>query len=214
MHKKVIFIDWNRTLSYNLFWEHLSNSSHPHNKYHSPIVQWLFVDNKDIVNPWMRGAVTLDEIVEQMSRETAIDSKLIQDELVLSCQNMSLCSPDIETIIQELRNKGFTVVIATDNMDTFRAYTVPALQLDKLFDDILVSSELGVLKDDATPSDTIKFFDAYLSEKGLNYNDAILLDDSPDSSGKYSLLGFERVLIDSPTKLITTLNDLNTSYVA
>lgn len=209
MAKKIVFIDWNRTLSYSLFWEHLNDGGHPNNKYHKDIVQWLFVDNKDLINPWMRGTITVDEIIRRMSEDTLIDRSLIHDELELSCKNMSLCSPDLENLIKDLRSQGITVVIATDNMDTFRKYTVPALKLNKLFDDILISSELGALKDDKEPSNSIGFFDDYLSQKGLGYEDAVLLDDSPDSSGKYARLGFERVLIDSPTKLLSTLNDIS-----
>ena len=48
----------------------------------------------------------------------------------------------------------------------------------------------------------------YLARHGWNYADAILLDDSPDKSGKYKRLGFERVLIDSPEVLEVELERL------
>lgn len=214
MTKKIIFIDWNRTLSYSLFWEHLNDTAHPNNKHLEAIVQWLFVNNKEMIDLWMRGTITVEEVIECMSKETLIDPTLIQSELELSCKNMSLCSTDLEGLIQDLRSKGSIVAIATDNMDTFRKYTVPSLKLNELFDDILISSELGILKDDKDPANSIKFFDDYLSQKGLGYADAVLLDDSPDSSGKYARLGFERVLIDSPAKLLSTLNDMSSCNVS
>lgn len=93
-------------------------------------------------------------------------------------------------------------------MDTFSRYTVPAMKLDKIFDDILSSHHIGYLKDDELLTDTILFFDDYLVENGWSYSDAILIDDSPDKSGKYKKLGFERVLIDSPEALKIELERL------
>lgn len=214
MKKKVIFIDWNRTLSYSLFWEHLKDSDHINSRHHSTIEKWLFVDNKDIIKPWMLGTESVDNIIDKMSQAIAVDKGLILNELIHSCNNMALCSADIEPLVKLLQQHGVLVVIATDNMDTFREYTVPSLRLDELFDDILISSELGKLKDDVLPGDKILFFDEYLMGKGLTYRDSVLLDDSPDSSGKYAKLGFERILIDSPTKLVSTLEDMATAYAS
>jgi glycosyltransferase involved in cell wall biosynthesis len=210
--KKVIFIDWNRTLSYSLFWEHLKNPKHLNSKHHKDIEKWLFIDNRDIINPWMRGTVSEDEVLTRMSQDTQINKDVLQHELALSCKNMVLCSSDIEILIKKLKSYGAAVVIATDNMDTFRKYTLPALNLDTLFDDILISSEMGVLKDDSEPENSIPFFDPYLSKHGLDYGDVVLLDDSPDSSGKYSKLEFERIVIDSPQKLVTVLENMVALY--
>ena len=214
MKKKVIFIDWNRTLSYSLFWEHLKNGDHVNSRHHGAIVKWLFVDNKDIIKTWMLGIESVDNIINKMSHTIGVDEKLILHELVESCNNMVLCSADIEPLVRQLQRHGALIVIATDNMDTFREYTVPALKLDELFDDILISSELGKLKDDVLPNDKILFFDEYLTKNGLTYQDSVLLDDSPDSSGKYSTLGFERILIDSPAKLVSTLEDMASAYAS
>lgn len=214
MKKKVIFIDWNRTLSYSLFWEHLKDSAHINSRHHTAIEKWLFVDNKDIIKPWMLGTESVDSIVAKMSTAIGVDKDLILNELIHSCENMVLCSADIEVLVRQLQDHGVLVVIATDNMDTFRKYTIPSLRLDELFDDILISSELGELKDDTLPADKIRFFDEYLMKKRLTYHDSVLLDDSPDSSGKYSKLGFERVLIDSPAKLVSTLEDMTTAYAS
>lgn len=214
MKKKVIFIDWNRTLSYSLFWEHLKDSGHVNSRHHSAIEKWLFVDNKDIIKPWMLGTESIDNIIDKMSRAIDVDKDLILDELIHSCNSMVLCSADIEPLVKQLRRHGVLVVIATDNMDTFRKYTVPSLRLDELFDDILISSELGKLKDEILPGDNILFFDEYLKKNELTYRDSMLLDDSPDSSGKYSKLGFERILIDSPAKLVSTLEDMATAYAS
>lgn len=212
MKKKAVFIDWNKTLSYSLFWEQLKDSSHKLNKHHGDIEKWLFVDNKHHIDPWMRGLISEDDILTQMSDDIGVSKGVIKKELALSCNNMKLCSPKIEKLIRDLQKNNVAVVIATDNMDTFRKYTVPALKLGNIFDAILISSELGVLKDDKEPSGRIPFFDDYLEERGLTYADSVLLDDSPDSSGKFLSLGFSRVMIDSPEKLVNSLEELVASY--
>lgn len=199
--KKVIFIDWNKTLSFDLFWGHLNDIGHPNHKHLDAIEKWLFVDNRTAINPWMRGEVNVEKIVEEMSKDTAIDRKIILDELKQSCEIMTFCFAGIEDLIRKIRDRGILVVVATDNMDTFNLFTAPALKLDLLFDGILNSHTLGHLKDDVDPPNRILFFDAFLEKHSLTYADSILLDDSPDSSGKYKKLGFSRELIDSPEKL-------------
>ncbi len=201
MTKKVIFIDWNKTLSNSLFWEHLKDSSHPNHMHLSSIEKWLFVDNRDYLNHWMRGQLSVAEIARIMSSDTGVDSKIIIHELRHSCEIMQYSINNLEEIVKTIQKQDIQVVIATDNMDTFSQYTIPSMKLDELFDDILNSYEIGHLKDDELPTDKIMFFDDYLKKKGWNYGDAVLLDDSPDKSGKYKKLGFERVLIDKPVTL-------------
>lgn len=203
--KKVIFIDWNKTLSFDLFWGHLRDTSHSNHHYLKPIEKWLFIDNRNLINPWMRGDIILDEIAGRMGRDTGILPEVIVKELRHSCETMQFCIPDAERLIHNIQNKGILVVIATDNMDTFTRFTVPALNLESIFDDILNSHVIKHLKDEVSPKDSIVFFDSFLEKHNLNYSDAVLLDDSPDSSGKYKRLGFERILIDKPETLQKTL---------
>lgn len=201
MKKKVVFIDWNKTLSYSLFWEHLQDKNHPNHQHLPAIEKWLFVDNRNIIDPWMRGEFSAEDIVGKMSQDTGIDSNMILGELRRSCEEMRYCIDNLEDIIGRLQASGIKVVIATDNMDTFSRFTIPAMRLDAIFDGILSSYDIGCLKDDDHPDDSIPFFEEYLAKRGWNYADAILLDDSPDKRGKYKRLGFERVLIDSPKSL-------------
>lgn len=198
MTKKVVFIDWNKTLSYSLFWEHLQDKKHPNHRHLSSIEKWLFVDNRDVIYPWMKGEFSVEDVISKMSRDTGIDSSILLGELRRSCEEMRYSIDNLEDIIRRIQDKGIHVVIATDNMDTFSRFTVPAMRLDTIFDGIINSYEIGCLKDDDQPENSIQFFDEYLTRHDWRYADAVLLDDSPDKSGKYKRLGFERVLIDSP----------------
>ncbi len=205
--KKVIFIDWNKTLSYSLFWEQLQNPNHKYNKYLKPIEKWLFVDNREIINSWMRGVINAKDVAKRISKDTNIPEEIILNELKISCQKMKLCSTKITNLISKIQKKNIKVVIATDNMDVFDQYTIPAMNLHSIFDGVINSSNIGFLKDDPEPKDSILFFDDYLKKYNLKYEDSVLLDDSPDKTGKYKKLGFDRILIKTPKELLEELNN-------
>ena len=162
--KKVVFIDWNKTLSHDLFWGQLKNPSHIHHTYHASIDRWLFKENSVLIEPWMLGKLSYQEVAYKMSQSTNISIDIITKELRFSCEKMRFCINGIENIIRDIQKKGVKVVIATDNMDTFTKFTVPALRLDALFDNILNSYEIRRLKDDVDPISGILFFDTFLKE--------------------------------------------------
>lgn len=168
----------------------------------------LFADNRSIINPWMKGELSVDDIVGQMSQDIGIASEVILGELRRSCEEMQYSIDNLEDIIKQIQARGIKVVIATDNMDTFSLFTAPAMNLNKKFDGILNSHDIGYLKDDDQPDDRILFFDQYLAKNGWRYTDAILLDGSSDKSGNYEKLGFDRVEIDSPKILKQELERL------
>ena len=205
--KRVIFIDWNRTLSFDLFWGHLKDGRHPNHHHLAPIEEWLFVKNRELIYPWMRGDISVEDIIERMSNDTKIPAKIILQELRHSCEIMQYCIVGLEGLVGDIQARGVKVVIATDNMDTFSRFTVPALKIDQLFDAYLNSYDMKHLKDDEEPADRIVFFDDFLAKNNLTYADVVLLDDSPDRSGKYQRLGFERIVIDSPERLRKVLED-------
>lgn len=69
------------------------------------------------------------------------------------------------------------MVVATDNMDTFTRWTVPALGLYDMFDDILCSHEIGCLKKDMI-GDRSRFFGPYLAKHDIGIGESVLIDDS------------------------------------
>ena len=202
---KVIFIDWNKTLSHSLFWSHMIKKNHPYKRYHNKIVQFLFVENKELINSWMRGQYTSEDISGKISKAIKLDKEVILQELALSCKNMSFISPKIPALIKSIQQKGIKVTIATDNMDTFRRYTIPGMNLVNIFDDFLVSCDLKCLKGDFK-KEKLLFFDNYLQENNLFYSEVVLLDDCLDTTGTYDKLGFKIVETDSPKRLLEILS--------
>lgn len=119
---------------------------------------------------------------------------------------MNFVSEEIVHLIRKVRTTGIRCVIATDNMDTFREYTIPRMNLDALFDDFLISCELGVLKFETDKiRKRIPFFDNYLTENNLRYSDVLLFDDCVDD-GFYQDMGFQIFQVSRPHDLITYLS--------
>ena len=203
---KVIFLDWNKTLSYSLFWGHLSDSSHSNNYIVDPVIDWLFNKNQKIIDDWMRGKYSAEEICTMISNETKIDYKIIFDELVASCQNMEFCDPTITSLLHSIKLKGIKVVVATDNMDTFRRFTVPSLKLESLFDDLLISSEIGAMKGDYDGNNSA-FFQTYMEKNGLSFSETILLDDCANKMDICRSIGLPYININSPEQIVEVLQE-------
>jgi FMN phosphatase YigB (HAD superfamily) len=154
----------------------------------------------------MRGSLNSEQICNKLAVENNLDKKIILNTLKESSEKMELCSNNILDIIKDIRKKNIKVVIATDNMDTFRKFTIRGLRLDRFFDDFLISSELKVLKYDIT-NDKIPFFDPFLKKNSLSYDDVILLDDSEEKSGIYNKLGFKISLVTDTPSLLNYLRE-------
>ena len=175
MRTKVIFIDWDKTLSTSRFWGHWATSEP---QFYQLIQKHLFGPNNEIIVAWMRGKLGAEQVIEQLAVLTGIEEKTLLRELERSCQNMQLIDQSIKEAIMRLRSDGVKVVIATDNMDTFPRWTVPALSLSGLVYYILDSHSLCVLKKDSDARGMSKFFQPYLSSQGIKPDEAVLFDDN------------------------------------
>lgn len=211
-HPKTIFFDWNKTLSHSRFWEHLEDPTHPRHSDGKAIVQFLFNEQRSLLKPWMRGELSTHEILSKINAGTGILYDFLLQELKVSCEDMSLVHEGIVDQIQELRNRGIRCVIASDNMDTFRTYTLPVLKLDDVFDDFLLSNELRVLKHDIDrEKKRIPFFENYLRELDLKYSDVVLLDDTLDD-GFYAYMGLQIVQVTKPDDVYTFLESVRNTF--
>lgn len=203
---KAIFIDWNKTLSNSLFWEHLQDTNHPNNKHLEAIEKSMFQNNRHLINSWMRGEHTFEDVTKILSEDSGVNQEIILNELAESCRQMKYVSEEIPELINKIKDKGIKVVIATDNMDTFERFTIPAMKLEELFDDFLISHSLKLLKGDLQEN-SIPFFDEYLNKHNLTYQDTVLLDDCIDDTGTYDKLGLQIIQITSPEKLVDVLKE-------
>ncbi len=191
MKYKIIFLDWNGTLSNSKFWGQWENRDHPKHKLFSKIESALFGELRDLLNPWMRGEMRSEEIIDQISKKTGIDYELLYSEFIESCKGMLFVSENIQSMVSKIRSMGIKVAIATDNMDSFSRWTIPSLNLLETFDDILESSTLKVMKRDFDETGSSLFFRDYLKKNNIFPNECLLIDDGVDKEEKIAKYGIE-----------------------
>lgn len=191
---KVIFLDWNKTLSDSKFWGVLSPNGDRLSKQLIKIEEVLFNKENNLVVPWMLGKTDLEEVCNFISDKANIDPELLKTELIYSCTKMNFVNDGVKNQLKEIKKRGIKLVIATDNMDTFSKYTYPVFQKDGIFDGMINSYEIGCFKYDSDGL-SLPFFDNYLKANGLNYGEVVLIDDSIDKKGNFNMLGFNIINI-------------------
>jgi len=201
---KTIFLDWYKTLSNSLFWQQLKEPGHRLNKKLVDIESVLLNKDFDLINNWMLGKLSSEDACDFISSRTGVDSKLLHDELVISCKQMTFIDEKIGVLLKKIKEKKIKLVIATDNMDTFSKYTYPEINKDNLFDGFINSYEVGCFKYDYKKG-KLAFFDSYLREHQLDYDEVVLMDDHVDKEGNFQRLGFEIVNINENRQLAEVL---------
>jgi hypothetical protein len=118
---------------------------------------------------------------------------------------------DLFEVLRKIKAQG-SVVLATDNMDCFartfdhvRARTRRVKPESEtladwaiICDDIICSSDVGALK----AEDPIGFFGAWLTANGLQFGDAVLIDDRADNCAAFAGQG------GTPIQYKMTTNDV------
>lgn len=211
MSYKVIFIDWNGTLSDSRFWDRWSEVSDEFKRYER-IQEVLFSseEGRRIIRDWMRGVRSAENVLRYLHEMTGIPMVELESELRYSSEHMKIADPSVINKIQTLRAGGAKVVIATDNMDIFRLWTVPALKLDGLFDGILTSDSAGALKTELNGDGLSPFFRQYLTENSLQAGDSVIIDDSEDTR-ILSTLGIDFLHVNQTMSLGDHLDSLITA---
>ena len=121
---------------------------------------------------------------------------------------MQLVDVRVVHLIAQLRAQGVVVCLATDNMDTFRRWTVPALRLREHFDHIIDSSYRGILKAQRGYRDSSPFFDPFLHWHGANPAEGLLIDDSRSMEAVAKEIGLRFRRVCAQVSLVDVLNDV------
>ena len=209
---KIIFIDWSGTLSRSKFWGHSENSN---SQLFKQIEDNLFGKNTNLIKPWMRGVLASEDIVKKICDETSLEYKTVFNEFVKGCELMEFVDPEVPNLITKLRKKGIKVYIASNNMDSFDRWTIPAMKLNNIFDGIINSFPIKVLKHDFTDDGISLFFDTVLKKEKVKPHQTVLIDDSEDKENKLTNFGIDyrrisdkRTLIDELNMLLSSTNSL------
>jgi FMN phosphatase YigB (HAD superfamily) len=162
------FIDFHGTICNDTFWGNVDL----HDR--EVINEFLFKNNIDVVNDWMRGQIRYSDVINLISQETNYPRSFLLNKFVDSCQKMRI--PD--GIIENLRKlrKHSKLILITTNMDSFKIFTTASLQLYHVFDDVFNSSDFGLLKTDKAGM----LFEIAQARHGLLSSSVCLIDDDPN----------------------------------
>jgi len=201
---QTIFLDFNGTISSSIFWEHiLDKPQHTYNQEINKIADRIFSDT-DLVNNWMRGKHSAEEIVQYVCKDLQFSADLADkaiNELEVSCRNMELDDRLLFELLEDLRNKGHKLFIATNNMDTFNRWTIESLRLHQYFDGILNSYSLHAMKHDLDNNGRSKFFSEIVEKHELASEDCLFFDDGKDKFDVISGLGMRYIRVTDSSKL-------------
>lgn len=197
MNKQNIFIDFDGTICFDYFWRSVPQ------EINKAITKFLFQDNVQLIENWMRGKLLSEDIAALIAENTGLAYALIYDSLIKDCQNMHI-SPELLQAISDL-GKNNTTILITDNMDCFNRFTKPALQLEKYFSFIFNSCDFGILKDDTTSGGLFKkVCDIYK----FDIKKSVLLDNSEKNCAIFSKLGGTAFLVKSHKETLSILQTL------
>ena len=172
---KVIFIDWYLTLTSVTFLNKLKVEDYAQFR---KFIEIIFENNSEGWQyDWARGKINKEDVAKKISEAGIMPYDKVLQTFAICCSHQSLDYPETLQIINALRKKGIKVVLATDNWDIFTEYTIPSLQLNRYFDDVLSSNQIGFLKRDIK-NNYIPFFEDYMKQKQIDKNSVILIDDA------------------------------------
>lgn len=187
--KPILFIDFDGTLCHDRFWRNIDTDIF------DQIQNFLFSENKSVIQDWMKGIYSSEYINQLISKELNIPFDKIWKVFVEDCKNMTI-SGDILNRIEKFR-KDYTTVLITDNMDCFTRFTVPAQKLDSFFDSIVNSFENKKFKEHNDGEVFIQLAD----RANTKIEDCILIDNSKSACEIFSKLGGKSYFVTSENTL-------------
>ena len=161
LSEPVIFSDWHDVLSRDPFWTSIRRSAtHPLHAQLEAGMAGVFASDRGTANEWMKGLLSSDQVIADMG--IRLDGRFRDDFLArrldLDCARMQV-NVELFEVLDMMRTEAM-VVVATDNMDCFARVVEHArhrrrrpnrvretlADWDVICDDIICSSQTGVLK--------------------------------------------------------------------
>ena len=198
---KVIFINWFQTLSNQPIWHHLDT---PNNHLYS-ILKTRVLETP-LKDEWFKGQVSFCNIWHHLN-QYGIPKEIVQTQTMHWLSTITL-NQDLLSSIQQVRQKGYRVIIATNHVDIFGCYVYPYLHLENYFDGYISSAETGFLKTQQNTTGVYPFFDSYLKQNQLTYQDCLLIDSSKEVTNIYQRLGMTTVTPSDTQGIINILQKL------
>lgn len=194
MKKQNIFVDFDGTICFDYFWR-----STPE-EIKGVIGKFLFQDNTYLLEDWMRGQKSSEDINKVIADKCGLDYNMIWNYFVKDCKNMYIAE-DILTALSACK-KSNTLILITDNMDCFNRFTKNQLKLLDYFHYIFNSCDYGTLKDDPLQKGLFKkIIDIYK----FDIQKSVLLDNSQKNCDLFGQLGGSSFLVKDKKDVVPIL---------
>jgi FMN phosphatase YigB (HAD superfamily) len=202
---KVLFVDFNGVISYNDFWYDLNKTEHPLHSYKQQIEDFLFKTKPDVIEDWMLGKYTSEQIHQILVDELNIPYNELFEEFESGCRNIDI-SLEVLGIVKELKEqKVYYCILSTGNMDCFDRFTVPSNPiLQEIFDEIENSCNIGLFK----TSNNGQYFSEKVSSLGANISECVVIDDSKKVCRVFESLGGKAINAYGIEECVNKLSEL------
>jgi len=201
--KNILFCDFNGVISYNKFWDTLSDPNHSLNKYHDSIRSVFFDPEINISNRWMLGDLTSESVHQIFARETGVSYEELFSIFKTECQNIDI-SKKILTKIENLP-KNYIRILSTGNMDSFDRFTLPSNpSLTKAFDRIDNSFNVKMLK----TTNNGQYFIKTAAEYEIPLSNCVVIDDSQEVCDVFTYLGGQSFCVTTEANVLNALSKL------
>jgi FMN phosphatase YigB (HAD superfamily) len=197
--KSILFVDFDGTICFDKYWRSLPKEKR------DQIDIFLFGQDKTILNDWMRGKYTSEEINKILAEKLQIPYHKLWELFVNDCKTMRV-SQEIINNLNHLKNK-YIIILVTGNMDSFSRFTVPSLYLDKVFDHINNSFIEGKLKHENKGEIFVKYADKF----NIPIQSCYLIDDSDKACKSFKDLGGTALQISPENDVFYYLRKLSLS---
>lgn len=194
--KPILFIDFDGVLCFDRFWRGLPE------EHFKRLQEVLFEGNKAMLERWMRGGHTAEEVNQYVAENLGIPYEEVWRIFVEDAKTMYI-SKEVLDAIAGIRGLYQTVLI-TVNADSLDRFTVPALSLDTYFDLIVNSYTDGRFKYEDNGG---LFVDA-AKKLGAPIENAVLLDDSDNNCAVFRQLGGTACKVDKEHTALSYLEQL------
>ena len=170
---------------------------------------WLrrYFSEKDIVElrktyiePADRGDISENQLFDVLSKISSLPPERIRDEWLA----LAIVRVDMVEFIKKLSGK-YKLAILSDTPSLFFREIISENKLEKLFDKIIVSSEIHATKENL---DTYKIV---LKELDALPKETIFIDDNPANVGRARSLGIEGLVFSNQPKLEKDLSSMGIS---
>ena len=195
--KPILFCDFDGTLCHDRYWRSLPPDEH------KKVQELLFRNDTTLVNDWMRGRYSAEEINQFVSEKTGMPFKKLWGIFVDDCKTMQVSKKLLERL-HCLRSR-YAVILITGNMDSFSRFTQPALMLENYFDCISNSFYENIHKKDNRGEIFLKYAERY----NVPIQNCILFDDSEGVCKVFTELGGTAYLVDSDQNFFSQLKNLS-----